>query len=304
MTRSKFIGSLIGLAVGDSLGANYEGDFSVDSISDDLSRYTDDTVMMIGIVESIIECRGLNGENIAKKYVKNFEEEPWRGYGSGPPRIFRMIKNGGKWNEKLDRKFFPGGSFGNGSAMRVAPIGLLYREDPVKLRKASYIASMITHSHPLAMEGAALEAYAVALAYKEEKDIIDKLIGFTKIKSYHEKLDTMKILIDREPNKKEIAYELGNGIEAINSVPAAIYSFATSSSFEDSLRYAINLGGDTDTIAAMCGAIAGARWGVEKIPSKWKAQLENREYIENLGNKLWEIVKSRKNQETYIQQPS
>lgn len=290
INRSKFVGSLIGLAIGDSLGAQCEGCFSVEIIEDNISRYTDDTAMMIGIAESLIECHGLNAEHMAKKFLENYEKEPWRGYGSGPPRIFKMIKQGAKWDKTLDKELYPGGSFGNGSAMRVAPIGLLYRDDLNKLREAAYKSSMITHSHPLAMEGAALEAYAIALALKEEKEFLDKLIGFTKKEVYQRKLERIRKLLPKKQNKREIVRELGNGIEAFNSVPTAIYSFLASSSFEDSLIYSVSLGGDTDTIAAMCGAIAGAWWGVEKIPERWRERLENQKYIENLAENLWNMV--------------
>ncbi len=290
MNRSKFVGSLVGLAVGDSLGARSEGSFAVEIKEGRLSRYTDDTAMMIGVAESLIECGGLNAEHMAKRFVENYEKEPWRGYGPGPPRIFKMIKQGARWDKALDKELYPGGSFGNGSAMRVAPIALFYRDDPNKLREAAYESSRITHSHPLAMEGAALEAYAIALALNEEKELLDKLIDFTESEAYRRKLESVRKLLPQRQNKRKIVEELGNGVEALNSVPTAIYSFLASSSFESSLIYAVNLGGDTDTIAAMCGAIAGAWWGIEEIPERWREHLENRKYIENLAENLWNMV--------------
>lgn len=83
--------------------------------------------------------------------------------------------------------------------------------------------------------------------------------------------------------------ELGNGIEAFNSVPTAIFSFIAHTTFEASLIHAVSLGGDTDTIAAMCGAIAGAKYGLEGIPERWLIKLENREYIEKLAKDLFAI---------------
>jgi len=84
---------------------------------------------------------------------------------------------------------------------------------------------------------------------------------------------------------------LGNGIEAPRSVPTAIYCFLRQTqSYEDTVIYAISLGGDTDTIAAMAGAISGAYLGIETIPSEWRAKLENREYIEALAENLWRLV--------------
>lgn len=293
MTISKFIGSLIGLAIGDSLGADWEGYGAPGEVRDISSRYTDDTAMMIGVAQSLIACRGLNVQDMAERLMVNYEKEPWRGYGSGPPRIFRSIRQGANWRAELDKKFFPGGSYGNGSAMRVAPIGLLFCDSPIELRKAAYESSRITHSHPLALEGAALEAYAVALALKDEQSILDKLIDFTTSDIYKKKLEECRLYFSRKENKAEIIRKLGNGIEAFNSVPTAIFSFLAQGTFEASLIYAVSLGGDTDTIAAMCGAIAGARYGLEGIPERWLAKLENREYIEKLAKELFALYTSR-----------
>jgi len=153
MMLSKFIGSLVGTGVGDSLGAGREG----------FSGYAE----TIGVAESLIENEGFDGEYMARTFIKNYEAEPWRGYGPGPPRIFRLIKQGESW-DKASEKLYSGGSFGNGSAMRVAPIGCFYYDNPTLLREVAYKSSRLTHSHPLGMEGAALQAYAVALAINVE----------------------------------------------------------------------------------------------------------------------------------------
>lgn len=293
MTISKFIGSLLGLAIGDSLGSPWEGYFMPGKVSEISTKYTDDTAMMIGVAESLIDCRGLNVEHMTERFIANYEKEPWRGYGSGPPRIFRMIEQGAKWDEELDKKFFAGGSYGNGSAMRVAPIGLLYCDSPEELRRAAYESSRITHSHPLAMEGAALEAYAVALALREEDNFLDKLIDFTVTDIYKKKLEDCRLLLSRKERKEEIISKLGNGIEAFNSVPTAIFSFLTHTNLAESLIYAVSLGGDTDTIGAMCGAIAGAKYSLEGIPERWLVKLENRAYIEKLAKDLFTLYTSR-----------
>ena len=90
-----------------------------------------------------------------------------------------------------------------------------------------------------------------------------------------------------------VTVQLGNGIEAFNSVPTAIYCFARLETFQESILYAISLGGDTDTIAAMTGAINGAFYGAEGIPGSWKNELEEgekgRSYIEKLARELWLI---------------
>jgi len=300
MMKSKFVGCLVGSAIGDALGSSFEGLwFSEVKIEHFSGRWTDDTHMMIGVAESLIAKEGFDGSHMAQTFIKNYEREPWRGYASGPPRVFRWIKSGVAWNEASKRLFSGSGSYGNGAAMRVAPVGLFYHDDLEQLRAVAYDQSQITHAHELGKEGALLQAYSVALATKADPSFeldssvfLKKLEAFTRSEVYRQKLERVWELLG-ETNRLRVARELGNGIEAHNSVPAAIYSFLRRpDSFEECVLYAVSLGGDTDTIGAMAGAISGAYHGVEAIPDEWKSRLEAREYIEKLAEKLWSI-KSR-----------
>jgi poly(ADP-ribose) glycohydrolase ARH3 len=298
--HSQFIGSLIGTAIGDSLGARFEGVNGPQTVQEIGPRYTDDTAMTIGVAESLIERRGFNYWHMAERFIQNYEREPWRRYGSGPPRIFRMMQSGRMGFGMLDRDLYPGGSFGNGAAMRIAPVGLLYNDDPPSIREISYHVAGITHSHELGLEGAALQACAVALAVLADpldvkrRDILGALRLFTRPGPYQEKLKLIIRLLDEQPSKEDIIALLGNGTEALHSVPTAIYSFLAHKDFESAVVFAVSLGGDTDTIAAMTGAIAGACYGVEKIPAPWREKVENREFIETLGLKLWDVQKGLK----------
>ena len=298
--KSKFLGALIGTGVGDSLGAPFEGRGEVkpeeiEAIAETQAvlTYTDDTHMVIGVAESLIRTRGFDGKDMAHTFIKNYELEPWRGYGPGPPRIFRLIKAGAAWDEAA-HGLYHSGSYGNGSAMRIAPVGVFYHDNPAILREVAYKSSQITHAHNLGKEGAALQAYAIALATSLEPlpafdrdDFLTKLINYTQDRVYREKLNRIEALLS-QPDKDRVITELGNGIEAFNSVPTAIYSFLSQPhSFTQAILYAISLGGDTDTIGAMTGAISGAYLGVESIPDSWKKKLENRRYIEELAKKLW-----------------
>jgi len=299
--RSKFSGALIGTGVGDALGAPFEGWFAIEpeKIEEAAARqkvltYTDDTHMMIGVAESLVKAGGFDGEDMTHTFIRNYELEPYRGYGPGPPYIFRLIEAGEPWNQAA-QKVYPGGSFGNGSAMRIAPVGILYHDNPTVLREVAYLSSQITHTHNLGMEGAALQAYAIALAINlkpslvlDQENFLAKLIDFTEEKIYRQKLNNIKELLVK-PDKSEVVTELGNGVEAFNSVPTAIYSFLIEhDSFAKAVLYAISLGGDTDTIGAMTGAISGAYLGIESIPNSWKDKLENRPHIEELAEKLCE----------------
>lgn len=260
-------------------------------------RYTDDTHMTIGVAESLIENCGFNGAHMAKRFANNYFKEPWRGYGPGPPRVFRLLANGEAW-DRASSHVYSGGSFGNGAAMRVAPVGLLFWNDPVKLREVAYQTSLITHSHALGMEGAALQAQAVALAVAENPDkrldsrsFISRLLEFMSEDVYHAKITGFYNLLEHPDDRQAVVRELGHGIEASNSVPTAIFAFLSHpQDFVSTVAYAISLGGDTDTIASMAGAISGAYLGLDAIPSKWRERLENADYILNLADKLWYLA--------------
>jgi poly(ADP-ribose) glycohydrolase ARH3 len=302
--RKKFLGSLMGVALGDAIGALREGHQiaaereirHIARISHTL-RYTDDTHMTIGVAESLVENRCFNGAHMAERFADNYFQEPWRGYGPGPPRVFRLLKNGMTW-DKAASYIYPGGSFGNGAAMRAAPIGLFFWNKPAELKEVAYQASLITHSHSLGMEGAALQAWAVALAVSENpresldsQSFISRLLGFTTEDVYRAKIAKFSTLLEHSGDRQEVIRELGHGVEAFNSVPTAIFAFlANPEDFASTVIYAVSLGGDTDTIVSMAGAISGAYLGIEAIPPEWQEQLENRDYILNLADRLWQAA--------------
>ncbi len=293
LLRSRFAGSLLGTGIGDSLGA---GVWGLAGRGRELSPfYTDDTHMMIGVAESLIACRGLNGHHMLRVLAENWAREPWRGYGPGPPRIFAALRRG-EDPALVARSLYPGGSFGNGAAMRIAPLACFYYDvDPSELRRLAYEASEITHTHPLGKEGAALQAYAIALAIRtppghlDREAFLEALEAFAEHDIYRRKLAAARHLLAQQADKRLVVRTLGNSVEAFNSVPTAIYAFAATGSFEEAVRYAVSLGGDTDTIGAMAGAITGAYYGREAIPGRWLAELEDRKYIEQLAVRLWEI---------------
>ena len=298
MSESKFRGCLLGCAIGDALGASFEGLWINELKIEEFKfsgRWTDDTHMMIGVAESLIANRGFNGEHMTQTFIKNWEKEPWRGYGPGPPKVFRMIKSGVSWKEAA-RKLYGGmGSYGNGAAMRVAPVGLLYYDNVEKLREIAYKTAEITHTHELGKEGAAIQAYAVALAVQTEigsldpEEFLGRLMEFARVDAYKEKLQKAKELLEHG-DKRHIVRSLGNTVEALNSVVTAIYCFAKHhESYAKAVLYAVGLGGDTDTIGAMTGAITGAYQGIENIPSAWLQKLEKKEYIEKLATELWKV---------------
>lgn len=298
MSMERFAGCMLGSGVGDALGASFEGVWEKTLRIEDLrfgGRWTDDTAMMIGVAESLIAKHGFNSKHMAEMFRQNWEKAPWRGYGPGPPAVFRMVRRGVSWSEAAGRLYGGAGSYGNGAAMRVAPIGLLYHTNKDKLKEIAYKSAEITHTHELGKEGAAVQAYAVALAIQTERGRIDarefleKLISFTENRVFREKLKSAKTLLNKD-EKRAVIRRLGNTVEAFNSVPTAIYCFTKNSqNYATAVTNAILLGGDTDTIGAMTGAIAGAYHGEAALPQQWTQKLEKKRYINGLAHKLWHL---------------
>ena len=327
--RSKFLGALLGTFVGDALGAPVEGwppDRLADALQDlrDLpegsprremydalfglisggpvppgtARYTDDTQMMIGVAESLAEHGGFEAPDMARRFAENFEGK--RGYGPGAYGVLLALRQGAAWDEVAGQLFGGTGSYGNGAAMRVAPVGVFYHDDPAELRRVAELQATITHTHTLGKEGAALQAFAVACAARREPDteldpfaFLDDLRAFLRDDSgtYAAKLDDIAELLRSPVPFYEVGEALGTELSAHESVPAAIYAFlAVPHSFREAVLYAVRFGGDADTIGAMAGAIAGAYHGVEAIPERWLAPLENgakgRDYVRELAEAL------------------
>jgi poly(ADP-ribose) glycohydrolase ARH3 len=181
--------------------------------------------------------------------------------------------------------------------MRVAPIGLFYHDEREKLRHVACASSEITHAHELGKEGAAILAYTVALAVnaalssskKNPRPIklLEELKSFTSNKAYLQKLLKVEELLN-ERSRIKVVRELGNNVEALNSVTTAIYSFLRNlNNFKEAVLYATSLGGDTDTIGAMTGAISGAFLGIRSLPQAWINVLDRKDYIEKLADDLW-----------------
>lgn len=299
--KKKFLGSILGSVIGDVWGANYEGlDYryiqeTIQDFSSTSGRYTDDSEMMKGVLESLLFNKGdFNGSHMAQIFVKNFDYT--RGYGFGAASILMQIRNGQPWNRPAKLAFNSQGSYGNGAAMRICPAALLYHTDLTQLQQIVEQISIITHTHQLGIEGAILQAAAVALATQRDpetfnpKEHIEKLLNLSLSPIFKQKLVKIKEYLTNPPTVDIVIQELGVNITAPGSVPMAIFNFLNSPfDFHDVLFSSITCGGDTDTIACMAGAIVGALLGVDKIPTLWIQQVEDSNSFINMGEKLFEL---------------
>lgn len=287
--RSRFRGTLLGLALGDALGAPVEGmppgEYKIPAT--DILRYTDDTEMMINLSECLVECQDFTPENVADYYLKNLN--PSRGYGPGALKTLSLIKEGVPIKE-ANRKVFLEGSIGNGAAMRVAPVGLAYRNvAPEDLKNSVDIASLPTHAHPVSREGAFIIAFTISLVIKGliHAEILHVIEAHLTQPLLIDKIKTLKNMLTNSPHKKEVIKRLGNGVFTNESVPTALYAFLKyGQDFLEMIRFTISLGGDTDTISAMAGALSGALVGEEGLPAGFLKKLEDADKIRQLADGL------------------
>lgn len=305
---------MLGTAVGDALGMPLEGmpheliENSFGTVTQMIDgrlpagHYTDDTQLMIGVAESLVENRGFVGEHMAMTFFNNFEA--FRGYGYGTVRVLQHILDGMIWSEAA-KHIFGGGSYGNGAAMRIAPVGLLYHADLERLVDVTRSASRITHTHSIGIEGAIVQVMAIARAVQIEPvpdleidgiEFIDHLISRSKEDEFIIRFRKSQELLmgGHRPSKDDLVYYLGNDVQAHKSIPLAVYCFLNNyHSFKDAVVCAVNMGGDTDTLGAMTGAIAGALHGASSIPKAWLDDLESNhkgvDHIRDLAEKLFNI---------------
>ena len=222
---------ILGAIIGDVIGSVFEWnnvkttDLELFSKATD---FTDDSVLTFATMDSI-----LNGIDYSRSYQEYGRRFPNRGYGG----------NFQYWIHQPDPQ--PYNSWGNGSAMRVSPVGWAYNTLEEVLHEAERSAA-VTHNHPEGIKGAQAVASAVFLARKGSSK--------AEIKKFIED----KFAYDLERHLEEIRKTYVFDVSCQGSVPEAIIAFLESKDFEDAIRLAISIGGDSDTIACITGGIAEA----------------------------------------------
>lgn len=247
---------MIGSIIGDIIGSVYEFNPTKDynfELFREGSKFTDDTVLTIAIADSV-----LNHIPFKDSVYKWSRKHPKRGYG----RKF--------WTWMTSKDPQPYNSLGNGSAMRVSPIGFLDLDIDKKLQLAEESA-IITHNHPEGIKGAQATALAIHMALRG----VDK----SKIKNQIESQFNYNLSRDYYEIKENYKYD----ITCPGSVPEAIIAFFKSHDYESTIRLAVSLGGDADTQACIAGGIAQAYY--KEIPNAFVDQA-----IELLTEEMKDVI--------------
>ncbi len=305
--KKKYLGCMLGAAIGDALGKQNEGlnrkDILGMGIVTDYGKarpgcpgeklragqYTDDTEQMLVLAQSLIECNGLDAGDFAGRITKwgtDAQNDPVRKSLVGPSSsaAISRLNSGITWKES-------GSEVPScGSAMRAAPIGLFYNTlDEIESKAA--LSSIPTHNSKGAIAGAVAVAVAVRCALWE-KDCFEIIKETTGRTSKYDMALAKKIELsfgkkDVEPDK--VFEEFCTSYMVYDTVPCAFYCFLRHfEAPENAILEAVNAGGDTDSIACITGSLCGALHGVDALPEKWLNGLENREMIEHLSNTIFE----------------
>lgn len=300
MDLDKAKGILYGLAVGDALGRITEfislsaiktkyGEKGIQDLPDP-ALFTDDTQMSIAIAEALIKAGEKDIESIMvavkDEFIKWYHSpENTRAPGRTCLTGVANMEQGVHWSESG-----VAGSKGCGSAMRAAPIGYLYQNDPDKLREVAHATGICTHGHPTADAACIGAAYLVKLALDgiDPENMINDLLDFTTgiSSEWEEAIAKVEKCLDWEEEEKALEY-LGEGWIGEEAVALSLYCFLKyPDSYEKVVIRGANTNGDSDSIACIGGSISGAYLGIDAIPNNWVQRIEKTEYLDELSKRF------------------
>ena len=300
-TRDRFRGCLLGLAVGDALGATleFQPPGSFEPIDDmvgggphclEPGQWTDDTSMALCLAESLIECGGFDAADQVRRYVRWQRE----GYMSSTGDCFdigntvsaalsRFVEHGDPYAGSADPH-----SAGNGSLMRLAPVPMYYASDAAQAITRAAASSRTTHQAQEAVDAC---RYFAGL-------LVGALHGVDKETLLSPAYCPVEGLWEHEPLAEKIAQVAAGSFKdrnppdikgtgyVVESLEAALWAFHRSDSFREGALLAVNLGDDADTTGAIYGQLAGAHYGAQAIPSAWHQKLAMAAEIMSLADNL------------------
>jgi ADP-ribosylglycohydrolase len=299
--RDRYRGALLGLAVGDALGAAIE--FSAPGTFEPVTGmrgggpfglkagyWTDDTSMALCLAESLIECDGFDPIDQLQRYVRWYRT----GHLSSTGEFFDI----GIATQEALRRFERTGEpycgstsinrSGNGSLMRLAPAPLYFSAAPARAIEASGDSSRTTHASVICVDACryfgGMIVGAVNGASKDQllSSMFEPARGTWAEGELCAEIAEVAGCSFSEREPPEI---VGSGYAA-QSLEAALWAFTRSKTFSEAVLLAVNLGDDADTTGAICGQIAGAYYGATAIPRDWLETLAAREMIEGFADKL------------------
>jgi ADP-ribosyl-[dinitrogen reductase] hydrolase len=297
-TRERSVGSVLGLALGDAFGAPFESSRAV-QIPDPLPAFelewmglppgatTDDTAMARNLARSLVEHGGLDTKDVLARHIE------W--LGTDPPNVGNhtriVLSRAAEGSSDAAREFVerrgPEVSAGNGSVMYCAPLGVAYAFRPDELFTLAPALSALTHRDERCRTACVAVTLAIAALVRGEpgdRAVIDAVTAVAE----HQGGEELEYLVGAAGRARPI-----DGPDrgfVLFTAAIALQVAAERPGFEDGLRHVIGLGGDTDTNAAVAGALLGALHGRSGLPRAWLERLEDRERIEKEAGDLAELA--------------
>jgi ADP-ribosylglycohydrolase len=263
--------------------------------------FTDDTMMAISIVSTLEEREEIDQYYLASSFATNYD--PTRGYGPAMHGLLASIRQRrGHWREEAQALFGGQGSFGNGSAMRVAPLGAYFADDLDMVVDQAERSAVTTHCHPEAVAGAIAVALAAALAWQHRNNPqAPTLLEFLQQVHLRTPASDVRLGIQKAidlpkgtPVRTAVSI-LGNGslVTAQDTVPFALWSAACHlNNYQEALWATVSGLGDRDTTCAIVGGVVVMHTGARSIPKEW---LDCREPIPRHMLKHHEMLSSQAN---------
>jgi ADP-ribosylglycohydrolase len=281
--------ALDGLSVGDAFGQCF---FSPHEIitPERVARndappppwlHTDDTEMAIGIVQVLMRHGHIDADDLARTFAVRYMSDPDRGYGGGAKRVLSDIYTGIPWREASSSAFDGLGSMGNGSAMRVAPVGAFFADDAARVIEEAHRSAAVTHFHAEGSAGAIAVALAAAFAWnhrgKRAADVSREFLDFVyNLTPPGQTRDGIARAIDLPTSStlREAVRRLGNGshIMCHDTVPLCLCLAARHwGDYAQALWATVSAAGDLDTNGAIVGGIVALSAEPGAIPPAWIA---------------------------------
>ncbi|QDX41167.1 ADP-ribosylglycohydrolase family protein [Salarchaeum sp. JOR-1] len=295
-------GVLLGLACGDALGRPVE--FAAASeISAEYGRLdemvghgtwnqpagtiTDDTEQALCIARSLVEHQGFDPADVAERFVAWYESDPFD-IGRMTMRTLSRLKHGDTWDEAgqhVWEQSREGQNAGNGSVMRCPPLAIPYATDWEHLVEVSRQSSQITHADPRCTYGCAILNLTVAGLLEGTSTPLRDALDYVDASAPDELVAALRPLAQGDtPGSLETSGYV------VHSLQTALHDGLGCDSLEEAIVTAVNRGGDTDTIGAIAGAVAGARFGASSLPDRWLRTIGEADELETLAEQLVEVA--------------
>jgi ADP-ribosylglycohydrolase len=247
--------------------------------------------MALGIVEVLERHGRIDQDDLARVFGRRYDSDPNRGYGPAQHELLRDFHRGHEWRSRSLELFNGAGSFGNGGAMRAAPVGAYFADDMSRVVEQARLSAEVTHAHPDGMAGAVAVAVAAAWAWQwnqagriaDRTEMLQTVVKLTPDSPTRNRIELASTL-PTEEWEFDVANILGDGsnITSCDTVPFCLWIAARHlDNFPEALWTAIRVHGDIDTNCAIIGGIVAMSHGEKGIPVQWR---NNREGLQRDSN--------------------